>query len=273
MPASVWKGFLSFGLVSFPVRLVAAARPETIHFHMLHRKDNSRVKEVWYCAEENKRIERSEMVKGFEYAKGRYVVLEDTELRKTAPPTASVMEILQFVKTEEIDPIFFETSYYVVPEAGGERPCMLLLNAMRESGYEAVGKVAMHGREHVVAIRPGEDGMVLHTLYYLNELHKLGKNEKTPAKKPSAGEKELARKLIETMAGPFKPEQYKDQYRVNLEKLIEARRKNRDITPISQPKAEPVVDIMDALRRSLAGSRTAAVAKSKSAKKRTTKAA
>src|ERR1700745_3451546 len=116
MPSTVWKGYLTFGLVSFPIRLFAAARPEPVHFHMLHRKDLSRVKEVWYCAAEDKPIERSEIVKGYEYEKNRYVVIDPNDLKKVAPPTARAMEILQFVKMDEIDPIFFEKSYSVGPE-------------------------------------------------------------------------------------------------------------------------------------------------------------
>src|SRR5215467_8472520 len=111
MPATVWKGYIGFGLVTFPVRLFAAARAGTIHFHMLHKKDLSRVKEVWYCAEENKPIERSDIVKGYE-SDGEYVVVEDEELKNIAPPTATVMEIIQFVRSSGVDPIFFETSYY-----------------------------------------------------------------------------------------------------------------------------------------------------------------
>jgi len=113
MPATVWKGFISFGLVSFPVRLFAAARAETVHFHMLHKKDLSRVKEVWYCAEENNPIERSDIVKGYETGKNQYVVVDDEELKKIAPTTATSMDILQFVSSDEVDPIFCQSSYYV----------------------------------------------------------------------------------------------------------------------------------------------------------------
>jgi DNA end-binding protein Ku len=116
MPATVWKGFISFGLVSFPIRLFSAARLDPIRFHMLHKPNKSRVKDVWYCAEENKRIERTEIVKVYEYAKGRYVLVEDDELKKVAPTTATSMEIQQFVKAEEVDPIYLDQSYYVAPE-------------------------------------------------------------------------------------------------------------------------------------------------------------
>jgi DNA end-binding protein Ku len=130
MPATVWKGYLSFGLVSFPIRLFAAARPESVHFHMLHKPDTSRIKEVWYCAEENKPVEKSEIVKGYEYGRGNYVVLEEDELKKVAPPTA--------------------------PEEAASKPYGLLLKAMADTQYYAVAKVTMHSREHIVIIRPAE---------------------------------------------------------------------------------------------------------------------
>src|SRR5580765_1381550 len=133
MPGTVWKGYLSFGLVSFPVRLLAAARAEAVHFHMLHKKDLSRVKEVWYCAEEDKPIDRSEIVKGYEAAKGEYVVVDEEELKKIAPPTATTMDILQFVASDEVDPIYFEHSYYVAPGDNSAKSYKLLLAALTET--------------------------------------------------------------------------------------------------------------------------------------------
>src|SRR5580698_503800 len=137
MPSTVWKGYLSFGLVSFPVRLLAAARAEAVHFHMLHKKDLSRVKEVWYCVEEDKPIERSEIVKGYEASKDEYVVIDDDDLKKIAPPTASTMEILQFVKNGEVDPILFESSYYVAPDEKVSKPYALFLAALEETKSDA----------------------------------------------------------------------------------------------------------------------------------------
>jgi DNA end-binding protein Ku len=274
MPATVWKGYISFGLVSFPVRLSAAARSETVHFHMLHKKDESRLKEVWYCAEENKPVDRSEIVKGYESAKGKYVVIDDADLKKVAPPTASSMEILQFVKTDEVDPLYFEKSYYVIPEAAAAKPYALLQKAMADTSYDAVAKLAMHGREHIVIIRPGEDGLVLHTMYFANELYNANKGAKTQASKFSTKEMDLAKKLVETLASPFKPEVYKDEYRANVERLIEEKRKGREVTEVAQPKNKPVVDIMEALRRSLEGNKkTPKTAAKKASAKRTRKAA
>src|SRR5260370_27338651 len=150
MPATVWKGFISFGLVSFPVRLFSAARAERMQFHMLHKKDLSRVKEVWYCAEENKLIDRADIVKGYETSKNQSVVVEDEELKKIAPPTATTMDILQLVGSDEVDPIFFESSYYVAAEDKTAKPYVLFMAALSETRRDAIAKIAMHNREHIV---------------------------------------------------------------------------------------------------------------------------
>lgn len=246
----VWKGFISFGLVSFPVRLFAAARAESVHFHMLHKKDLSRVKSVWYCAEENKPIERSEIVKGYETDKNDYVVVADDELKKIAPPTATTMEIIQFVRSDEVDPIFFESSYYVAPEDKTAKPYSLFIAALTQTGHHAIAKIAMHNREHVVLIRPAEGGLVLHTLYYEGELNKDNKGE---GAKSTYSEKELdlAKSLVEHLAAPFKPEEFSDSYRENVERLIEQKQKGRKVTAFRQPKPAPVTDLMEALKRSL----------------------
>lgn len=283
MPATVWKGYLSFGLVSFPIRLSAAARGETVHFHLLHNKDLSRVKEIMYCAAEDKPLERSELVKGYEFSKGEYIVIEPEELEKVAPPTATTMQILQFVRTDEVDPIFLEKSYYVAPEEAVSRPYSLLLEAMTQTGYDAVAKVAMHGREHVVVLRPTREGIVLHTMYFVDELHREKEWGKTSDQKFDKREMDMAKKLIEALASPFQPEEYHDEYRENVEKLIEAKRKGKKVTPINQPKPAPVIDLMQALQKSLAmGKATPATKKTpapkssgakKAAKKRTAKVA
>ena len=268
MVATVWKGFLSFGLVSFPIRLFAAARAEAVHFHMLHKKDNSRIREVWYCAEENKPVPKDEIVKGYEYSKGKFVVVDDGELKKVAPPTATTMEILQFVKAADVDPVYLERSYYVTPEAAAAKPYGLLRKAMSDTGYDAVAKVAMHGREHIVIIRPQNEELILHTMYFKNELHEANKTKSVSNAKFTAKEMDLARRLIDTLASPFKPELYKDEYRENIERLIAQKRKGREVKEVSQPKPEKVVDILDALKRSLENNPRPSKA---SAKKKTVK--
>ena len=251
MPATVWKGYLSFGLVSFPVRLFSAARAEGVHVHMLHKKDLSRVKEVWYCAEENKPIDRSDIVKGYETGKGEnYVVVEEEELKKIAPTTASTMEILQFVQNDEVDPIFFESSYYIAPEEKVSKPYALFMTALTETKHDAIAKIAMHNREHVVLIRPAEGGLVLHTLFYVDELHAANKT-KVPKAKFSANELDMAKSLVKHLTAPFRPEDFHDNYRENVERLIKQKQKGQKITIVKQPTKAPVIDLMEALKQSL----------------------
>jgi DNA end-binding protein Ku len=251
MAASVWSGFISFGLVSFPVRLFAAARAETVHFHMLHRKDLSRVKEVFYCAEENKPIERSEIVRGYEAGKGEYVVVDDDELKNVAPHTASTMDIIQFVRNEEVDPIYFERSYYVAPENNVSKPYALFLKALKETKYDAIAKLSMHGREHVVSIRPSDDGLVLHTLFYPDELNAANKVSVPAKANATRKEMDLAVQLIRQLAGSFKPGEFHDTYRENVRKLIEQKKNGQTISMQSKPKRAPVIDLMEALKKSL----------------------
>ena len=258
MPAVVWKGYVSFGLVSFPVRLLAAARAEAVHFHLLHKKDLSRVKEVWYCAAEDEPIERADMVRGYEVSKGEYVVVQDEELEAIAPETASTMEIVQFVRAPEVDPVYFETSYYVAPDDKITKPYALFLQALRESEFDAIAKLSMHGREHVVLIRAGEDGLLLHTLYYPDELHAANKQSIPAQAAASKKEVDLATQLIKQLAAPFKPEQFHDTYRENVEKMIAEKQKGKAVTKQAKKKPAPVIDLMEALKKSLSAKPAAA---------------
>ena len=257
MAATVWKGYVSFGLVSFPVRLFSAARPESVHFHMLHKKDLSRVREVFYCMEEDKPIERSEMVKGYEVRKGEYVTVDDEELKKIAPTTATTMDVLQFVAREDVDPMLFESSYYMAPEEKVGKPYALFFAALEETKRDAIAKIAMHNREHVVLIRPAEGGLVLHTLYYKDELHQ-GNRAEAPAAKYSAKELEMAKSLVERLTAKFKLGEFHDEYRENVERLIEQKQKGKKITAVKQPRQAPVIDLMEALKRSLQAKKAAA---------------
>jgi DNA end-binding protein Ku len=267
MPAIVWKGYISFGLVSFPVRLFAAGRAEAVHFHMLHKKDLSRVKEVWYCAEEDKPIQRDDIVKGYEVSKGEYVVVGEDELSSIAPATAGVMEILQFVKESDVDPIYFEHSYYVAPDEKVGKPYALFFKALEETKYNAIAKVSMHNREHVVLIRSAENQLILHTLFYQDELHAANKQTIPATTSATKKELELATALVRQLAGPFKPDQYHDTYRENVEKLIEQKKKGEKVTPEPKPRKAPVIDLMEALKKSLQSAAPAKEAKTKTAGK------
>ena len=251
MASTVWKGHLTFGLVSFPIRLYSAARGESISFNQLHKADNSRVKQVLYCVAEDKPIPRSEIVKGFEYEKDRYVVIEDEEVKKVAPATAKVMEIQEFVKADQVDPIYFETSYYMAPDEAGEKPYALLFDALKRTGYVGVAKVAMHNREHVVILRPGHNGVLMHTMYYQHEIRQADEF-RTDLSLVKEKELALATSLIEALAGEFEPEKYKDNYRENLLRMIEAKKQGEEVVATPEPQQAKVVDILEALKASLA---------------------
>jgi DNA end-binding protein Ku len=250
MAASVWKGHLTFGLVSLPVRLHSAARAQTISFNLLHKTDHSRIRQVTYCQAEDKPVPRSELVKGYEYEKDRYVVIEDEEIKKVAPKTSKLMEILEFVPEAEVDPIYLESSYYLSPEEGGEKPYALLFAALRESKYVGVAKIAMHNREHIVILRPGAKGIVLHTMYFEDEVRKIDEF-RTDQDLVKEKELALARMLVESLAASFEPGKYQDSYRENLKELIQAKLDNRKVVEIAPPPVAPVIDIMEALKRSL----------------------
>jgi len=182
-------------------------------------------------------------------------VVEDEDLKNIAPATATTMEIVQFAKESDVDPIYFESSYYVAPADEITKPYALFSKALKESKYSAIAKVTMHGREHVVLIRSAEEQLILHTLYYSDELHAANK-QGAPAKTgATAKELELAMQLIKQLAGPFKPNQFHDTYRENVEKLIEQKKKGQKITTAqAKPRKAPVIDLMEALKRSLKSS-------------------
>jgi DNA end-binding protein Ku len=254
MASTVWRGHLTFGLVSFPIRLFSAARSETISFNLLHKDDHSRIKQVTYCQSEDKAIPRSELVKGYEYEKDKYVVVEDEDIKKVAPKTAKVMEILEFVKSDDVDPIYLESSYYVAPDEGGEKPYALLFQALRESKYYALAKVAMHNREHIIVLRPGSKGILSHTMYYQDEIRQV-EEFRTDTSLVKDKELDMAKMLISSLEAAFEPQKYHDGYRANLQKMIEDKIEGKKIVETPTPHVAPVIDIMEALKKSLAEKR------------------
>ena len=252
MASTVWKGHIAFGMVSFPVKLQAAARTQTVSFHLLHKCDRSRVKQVLYCQAEDQPVSRTDLVKGFEYDKDRYVVIDEHDLTRAEPRTARQMEVLRFVPAAQVDPVYLDTSYYVVPEAAGQRPYTLLFHALRQSGYVAMAQWTAHNREHIVLLRPGRHGLILHTLYYQDEVRAEEEFHTDTAQIP-ARELELARLLIDALAAGFEPTQYHDRYRENLRALIEAKIHGQEIADgVAEPALHPVLDIIKALETSLA---------------------
>jgi len=235
-----------------PVRLFSGARSSSISFHMLHRDDLSRVKQQLYCPVDNRVIGRDEIVKGYEYRKDEYVIIEPEEIKKIEPKTAKTMEILEFVKSSEVDPIYFESSYYMMPEEAGRRPYALLSKALEESEYVAIAKLTMHNREYTVFLRPKEGGLMLHTMYYSEEVREV-EGFGLPDVELKEGEVKIAHQLIEALAGEWDPEKYHDNFQENLKELIQAKLEGQEVKPVEKPKKlAPVVDLMAALKQSLA---------------------
>src|SRR5713226_2950166 len=233
MAASVWSGYLTFGLISMPVRLFSGARSSGISFNMLHRDDKSRLKQQYYCPVDNRVVERD-------------------EIKKIEPKTAKTMEILEFVKAADVDPVYFESSYYMLPEEAGRRPYALLTKALEESDYVAIAKITMHNREYTVFLRPHEGGMMLHTMYYEEEVRKV-EGFGAPDVELKEAEVKVAHQLIAALAAEWEPEKYQDDFQENLKKLIQTKLEGGEVAEVEKPKKlAPVVDLMAALKQSLA---------------------
>jgi DNA end-binding protein Ku len=253
--AATWKGFLSFGLISIPIRLSPAARTERISFNQLHKACHTRLKQPLYCPTCERMVERSEVEKGYEYEKDQYLLFSEDELEKIEPESAHTMEILEFVKLSEVDPLYFDASYYVAPEEAGARAYHLLMEAMRKSGYAGIAKVTMHNREYIVIIRPTKSGLTLHTMFYSNEIRSAAEYGNTDKSEIKEQERTLAMQLIQNLAAPFHPEKYHDTYQESLRTLIAAKAKGEEVVAPPHISLPPAVDLMAALKKSLSESR------------------
>ena len=235
-----------------PVRLFSGARGTRVSFHMLHRDDNTRIKQQLYCPTDERVVERNEVVKGYEFRKGEYVVVEPEEIKKIEPKTAKAMEILEFVKQEEIDPVYFESSYYLAPDEAAQKPYALLVKAMKVTGYVGIAKLAMHNREYTAFLRPYEKGLMLHTMYYQNEVREAPDFGTNHASLKDA-EVKVAHQLIEALAAKWDPSKYYDTFEENLKKLIKAHMEGKQVVAIDRPKPSATPkDLMAALKESLA---------------------
>ena len=252
MANSIWKGHIAFGLVAIPVKLQAAARSQAVSFNQLHQCDHSRVKQVLYCQAEDQPVARHELVKGYEYEKDRYVVVEEAELEQITPRSSRVMEVLEFVPEAEVDAVYLDASYYVAPERAGEKPYTLLYEALRRTAQAALAQLTMHNREHLVLLRPGRFGLLLHTLFYRDEIRAL-EEFRTDTEWVTPQELELARLLVESLAAHFEPANYKDNYRESVRALIDSKIRGEELKPGAIAWAPPpVTDILEALKASLA---------------------
>jgi DNA end-binding protein Ku len=253
MASTVWKGYISFGLVSVPVRLYAAAREEHVSFNQIHEPCGSRIKQQIFCPTCNRVVERSELTKGYQVDRDAYVLVNNEELKTLQAESSEAMEITQFVSLSEVDPIYYESSYYSAPEDPGRRAYGLLLQAMEKLNVAAIAKVTLNQREQIVLMRPYHNGIVLHTLYFASEVREVaeyGKTEKMTLQKP---EIELAEQFIKQLTAGFAPEQYKDEYQDRVLALVETKRAGQVVAGQPQKaKLAPVIDLMEALKKSIA---------------------
>ena len=254
MARALWKGSIAFGLVNIPVELHTAVRDSRPRFRMLHAKDRSPVKFEHVCAREGKPVAWEDLVKGYEYEKGRFVVLTKEDLKTVALNKDKSIDILDFVKSEEIDDRFFETPYYLTPDKGGQHAYALLREALKDSRRTGIAKIIIREAQHLAAVEVIGDAIVLTLLRYADELVDTAPLAFPSPEKVRKPELDMAKMLIENLAGEWEPSKYTDEYRENLMKLIKARMKGeKPRLPAAEPAPQgEVVDLMERLRQSLA---------------------
>jgi DNA end-binding protein Ku len=258
MARSIWTGAISFGLVTVPVKLYSAVNRKTVRFHQLSGKSGVRISQRRVDPSTGDEVAYEDIVKGFEITPDRYVVIEPGELESLEPKKTKTIEIEDFVELSDIDPIFYDHPYYLAPGAGGAKPYRLLLDAMRESGRVAIARVVIRSKEQLVALRPMRDDHVLgmSTMLFGDEIvepdtiDELGAADEVET---TDRELDIAKQLIESLAGPFEPDKYRDEYRDEVLNLIERKAAGEEIAvqPAAEEEAEPVPDLMAALKASL----------------------
>jgi len=272
--AAIWKGSVAFGLVNIPVELRTAVRADHISFRLLHEEDHSPVKYERVCEAEGEPVPWSEIVKGYEYAKDKFVVLTDEDFKAAALESSRTLDIISFVKEEEIDPRYFETPYYLIPAKGAEKSYALLREAIRSTGAIGVGKIMIRQAQHLAGIKVLDNALVLEIMRFSNELVDADEYSFPSREDVRPQELKMAEQLIENLAEPFDPSRYIDEYRANLMKVIKAKMKGKKIK-VEEPAKEPetgVLDLMSRLRASLEQGNAKGSAKKTARAKRATPA-
>jgi DNA end-binding protein Ku len=253
-PHSIGSGTLSFGLVSIPIKMYTAASAGGVSFNQLHEKCGGRIKQQLICPTcDNQVVERTSLVKGFEFAKEQYVRFTEDELKRLEAEASPSIDMVEFVPLDQIDPIYFEKTYYLGPDKGGSKAYKLLADAMIKTGQVALAKYVMRGKESLVLIRPAQGGLMMHTMFFQDEVRDFGEIDKGSDATIRPGELDLALRLIDELANPeFRPDQYHDEYRGRVLSVVEQKVEGKEITS-AQPQVErtQVIDLMEALKQSL----------------------
>lgn len=254
MARPMWTGSISFGLVNIPVKIFSAVRHKEVRFHMLHDSDGGRIKQKRVCSVDGKEVPYEHISKGYEISAGNYVMIDPEELEKLDPKATRTIDIEDFVDLKDVDPIFYESNYYLAPDRGASKPYGLLLEALLRTKKVGIARMVMRTKQYLCAIRVRGDALVMHTLLYADEIvpeeeiEDIGKHHA-----PAARELQMAEQLVASLAGKWTPEKYKDDYRERVEALIKQKAEGQEIVapPVEEAPAK-VVNLMDALRKSLA---------------------
>jgi DNA end-binding protein Ku len=252
---TIWNGALSFGLVTIPVGLAVAQQRQEVSFRTLHRECGSPIKQKRWCPIHEREVDADELVKGWEVAKGQYVMIEEADLESVELARSRSIELVRFVPIGEVDPLYFDRAYYLAPatDAVGRRPYALLLRTLEQAGMAAVGRFVLWGKENLCLVRPLEGALVLETLYYQEDVRSRAEIvEAVDATELGEPELAMARQLVESLVGRFDPADYRNTYRDDLRTMLEAKRAGQEIVTPAPPAETPVVDLMEALRQSVA---------------------
>ena len=253
---TIWNGSINFGLVNIPIGLAVAQQRKDVSFRTLHRECGTPIKQKRWCPKHEREVEADELVKGWEFTKGQFVMVEDSDLEAVALQRSHAVDIVKFVPVEEVDPIYFDRTYYLAPAdaPAQRRPYALLLAAMKDTGLGAVGKFVLWGKENLCLIRPLGDSLALETLYFAEDVRSREEIDEAVAEvKVAKAELDMARQLVESLSGSYDPEEFRNEYRDQLNAMLEAKVAGEEIVaPEPQEEGAPVIDLLEALKQSVA---------------------
>jgi DNA end-binding protein Ku len=253
MPRSIWNGVISFGMVSIPVKLYTATEDKDISFRQLHKEDGVRLKQLRWCPEHERAVEWNEVARGFEYAKDEYVVMEEEDFEKLPLPSKQTVELAAFVKADQIDPIYYQKTYYLEPDEKGVKPYALLMKALEDKDLTGIAKIAVRNKEQLCALRTMDGSLVLETLYYPDEIREVP--FEIPEQKFTKAEMKMAHALIDLLEQDFDPSQFEDEYRSALQQIIDAKLEGIEIASPEVARPAKVTDLMSALKASVAAAK------------------
>ena len=258
MPRAIWSGAISFGLVNVPIKLFTATSQKDVRFHQLHDKDGARIQQKRVCSKDGEEVPIEHIVKGYEVSRDKYVLITPEELEALDPKASRTIDIQDFVDLEEIDPVYFDSTYYMVPEKGAAKAYALLLEAMRKSKKVAIARVVLRQKQHLVALRPLRNALSMETMLYADEVVSPDTLEGLPEDvEVTDRELAMAQQLIDSLADAFKPERYRDDYRERVLDMIERKAEGQEVVVAEEEEEQaPVVDLMAALEASLAAAKT-----------------